>query len=309
MIASVAGSIVTQRRQDPVGRAAARSSFASGRAALDEPEPLQAGTPGDRARAGGQGPSVRVLRSRGDLREPGRSGATRATSPAWTARPATLALLGELRRRAQAASTKRMTQLLSEAKSSAELEKRPEGRPGQPRAVRQGDRASSTRRAEGRDRPSSRQAPSRRSRTTQFAVYQGHFAGEPRDLAPSRAPHARSCRTLKDIHQRMLAFQKSSPELEFNAKNISDRRGPAQGLRERSSVEIRKLRQSDRRSPDIMGELGGAANKLFDRLPQGRTRTSRANQVDIEKLGNCSATSSVRSGSRWARWPARRTTR
>lgn len=115
----------------------------------------------------------------------------------------------------------------------------------------------------------------------QFKVYQTHFAGEAR---VSRRPALlmRVIGSLKKIRERMKALADGVLEAEYNTKNIAiveDR------LRvyETELAEIRKVRQATS-MPDIMGELGGAANKLFDEYRNGFADKARA-QADLERLG------------------------
>ena len=115
----------------------------------------------------------------------------------------------------------------------------------------------------------------------QFQVYQGHFAGEPR---VSRRPALlmRVVTALRKIKERMVAFKESGLEAEFNDKNIAivtDRLN----VYESELAEVRKARQSTPMT-DLMGELGTAANKLFDSYRQGFADKPRA-QADLEKLG------------------------
>jgi regulator of replication initiation timing len=116
----------------------------------------------------------------------------------------------------------------------------------------------------------------------QFAVYQAHFAGEPR---VSRRPALlmRVVSTLKKIRERMVALREGGLDVDFNAKNIAiveDR------LRvyETELGEVRKVRQATPMT-EIMGELGGAANKLFDDY-RGSFADKPRNQADDTKLGN-----------------------
>ena len=115
----------------------------------------------------------------------------------------------------------------------------------------------------------------------QFAVYQTHFAGEPR-ISRRPALLMRVIASLKSIKERMVAFQEGGLDLEFNTKNIEVVTGRLE-VYEKELAEIRKLRQTTQMA-DIMGELGGAANKLFEAY-----RTSFANkprqQVDLDLLG------------------------
>lgn len=115
----------------------------------------------------------------------------------------------------------------------------------------------------------------------QFSVYQGHFAGEPR---VSRRPALlmRVVTSLRKIKERMDAFKTEGLDAEFNTKNIAivtDRLS----VYETELAEVRKARQSTPMT-DLMGELGNAANKLFDQYRQGFADKPRA-QADLEKLG------------------------
>jgi hypothetical protein len=116
----------------------------------------------------------------------------------------------------------------------------------------------------------------------QFALYQTHFAGEPR---VSRRPALlmRIVSSLKKIHERMVGYRAGGLDLDFNAKNIGiveDRLS----VYENELGEVRKVRQATS-MPDIMSELGGAANKLFDEYRSAFADKARS-QVDLEKLGN-----------------------
>lgn len=125
----------------------------------------------------------------------------------------------------------------------------------------------------------------------QFAVYQAHFAGEPR-ISRRPALLMRVISSLKSIRDRMVGFKDGGLDLEFNNKNIEVVTSRLE-VYENELAEIRKLRQTTQMA-DIMGELGGAANKLFETY-----RTSFANkprgQVDTELLGNlCDKLAEVR---------------
>jgi len=125
----------------------------------------------------------------------------------------------------------------------------------------------------------------------QFALYQAHFAGEPR---VSRRPALlmRIVSSLKKIHERMVAFRDGGLDLEFNTKNISIVEDRLE-VYERELAEIRKLRQATS-MVDIMGELGGAANKLFDQYRSTFADKPRA-EVDIDLLGAiCDKLSEIR---------------
>ena len=95
----------------------------------------------------------------------------------------------------------------------------------------------------------------------QFTVYQSNFAGEPR-ISRRPALLMRVVATLKKIRGRMTALRDGGLTVEFNGKNIAiveDRLS----VYETELLEVRKIRQATSMT-DIMGELGGAANKLFD---------------------------------------------
>jgi hypothetical protein len=116
----------------------------------------------------------------------------------------------------------------------------------------------------------------------QFAVYQTHFAGEAR---VSRRPALlmRIISSLKKIHERMVGYRDGGLDLEFNSKNIGIVEDRLK-IYETELTEVRKVRQATS-MPDIMGELGGAANKLFDEYRKTFADKPRG-QVDLEHLGN-----------------------
>jgi hypothetical protein len=116
----------------------------------------------------------------------------------------------------------------------------------------------------------------------QFSVYQAHFAGEPR-ISRRPALMVRIVTTLKKIRERMIALKEGGLTAEFNARNIAivdDRLG----VYETELAEIRKVRQATPMN-DIMGELGGAANKLFDEYRANFADKPRT-QADAKRLGN-----------------------
>ena len=125
----------------------------------------------------------------------------------------------------------------------------------------------------------------------QFTVYQAHFAGEPR---VSRRPALlmRVVATLKKIRGRMVALREGGLTIDFNAKNIAiveDRLG----VYETELAEVRKIRQATPMT-DIMGELGGAANKLFDEYRTNFADKPR-NQADAKRLfGICDKLGEIR---------------
>jgi len=114
----------------------------------------------------------------------------------------------------------------------------------------------------------------------QFAVYQAHFAGEPR-ISRRPALLMRVIGQLKKYRDRMKALKEGGFNGEFNDKNIvvvNDRLG----VYEAELAEIRKIRQSTP-MPDIMGELGGSANKLFDEYRSNFADKPRS-QADMPRL-------------------------
>jgi hypothetical protein len=115
---------------------------------------------------------------------------------------------------------------------------------------------------------------------SQFNVYQTHFAGEPR---VSRRPALlmRIIASLKSIRERMIGFRDGGLDLEFNNKNIGIVDGRLETY-EKELVEIRKVRQSTQ-MVDIMGELGNAANKLFDQYRSAFADKARS-AVDLDLL-------------------------
>jgi len=116
----------------------------------------------------------------------------------------------------------------------------------------------------------------------QFSLYQAHFAGEPR-ISRRPALLMRIISALKKIHETMVGYRDGGLDLEFNTKNIAIVEERLK-IYEQELVEVRKLRQATA-MPDIMGELGGAANKLFDEYRKAFADKPRS-QVDIEQLGN-----------------------
>src|SRR5262249_33588190 len=111
----------------------------------------------------------------------------------------------------------------------------------------------------------------------QFAIYQTHFAGEPR---VSRRPALlmRIISSLKKIHEKMTAFRDGGLDIDFNGRNITVVEDRLKTY-ENELAEVRKIRQATS-MPDIMGELGGAANKLFDEYRTAFADKART-QVDI----------------------------
>ena len=114
----------------------------------------------------------------------------------------------------------------------------------------------------------------------QFSAYQNHFAGEPR-LSRRPALLMRIVSSLKSVRAQMVAVQEAGFEGDFNSKNIAivtDRLG----VYEAELAEVRKIRQATPMT-DIMGELGTAANKLFDEYRKEFSDKPRY-AVDLRKL-------------------------
>lgn len=115
----------------------------------------------------------------------------------------------------------------------------------------------------------------------QFAVYQTHFAGQAR-ISRRPALLMRVIDSLKSIKSRMEALKLGGFSADYHDKNIGI-------VQERLAVyetelgEIRKARQGTA-LPDIMGNLGNAANEIFEEYRKGYADKSRA-QVDYAKLG------------------------
>ena len=116
----------------------------------------------------------------------------------------------------------------------------------------------------------------------QFNVYQGNFAGEPR-ISRRPALLMRVVATLKKIRELMSKLRDEGLKIEFNDKNLTivDER---LAVYETELGEIRKLRQATSMT-DIMGELGGAANKLFDEYRTNFADKART-QADRQRLSN-----------------------
>jgi hypothetical protein len=115
----------------------------------------------------------------------------------------------------------------------------------------------------------------------QFALYQNHFAGEPR---VSRRPALlmRIVSSLKKIHERMTSFREGGADIDFNTRNIGIVEDRLK-VYDTELAEIRKVRQATS-MPDIMAELGGSANKLFDEYRSAFADKPRP-QVDLDRLG------------------------
>lgn len=125
----------------------------------------------------------------------------------------------------------------------------------------------------------------------QFGLYQTHFAGAPR-ISRRPALLMRIVSSLKKIREGMIAHRDGGLDSEFNGKNIGIVEGRLQ-VYETELGEVRKVRQSTS-MVDIMGELGGAANVLFDEYRGAFADKPRA-AVDLEKLGSiCDKLSEIR---------------
>ena len=183
---------------------------------------------------------------------------------------------------------KRMTQLLSEGKN-AELEKDRE-------VVRQNlsNYQKEIEMIEGAQKTGTDEEIASNLATLaneQFSAYQTHFAGEPR-ISRRPALLMRIISTLKKVKEDMVAIQNKGFAEDFNQKNmtiVDDR------LRtyEQELAEVRKLRQATPMT-DIMGELGTAANKLFDEYRKEFSDKPRS-AVDRKKLaGICDKLGEVR---------------
>ena len=175
---------------------------------------------------------------------------------------------------------KRMSQLLTETKGSADFEK--------DRSVVRENLAQYQKEIELVEGAQSSGTPDDQASVlaslanNQFAVYQTHFAGEPR---VSRRPALlrRVVATLKKAKERMTALRDGGLKIEFNDKNIAivtDRLSTY----ETELAEVRKIRQATPMT-DIMGELGGAANKLFDEYRANFADKPRP-QADLQRLAN-----------------------
>lgn len=125
----------------------------------------------------------------------------------------------------------------------------------------------------------------------QFAVYQTHFAGEAR-VSRRPALMMRVVTTLKRVRDKMKAIKDAGLSAEFNDKNIAiveERLGIYEG----ELAEIRKVRQATPMT-DIMGELGGAANKLFDEYRKEFADKPRAQADDARLAAICDKLSEIR---------------
>jgi predicted translin family RNA/ssDNA-binding protein len=125
----------------------------------------------------------------------------------------------------------------------------------------------------------------------QFALYQLHFAGHPR---VSRRPALlmRIVTSLKRILGEMNKLKAGGFSAEYNDKNtaiVKERLATY----EAELTEVRKARQGTAMG-DIMGELGGAANKLFDEYRTNFADKART-AVDMSLLaGICDRLGEIR---------------
>lgn len=183
---------------------------------------------------------------------------------------------------------KRMTQILSE-KKSADFEK--DRQVVRDNLKQYQDEIELIEQAQKAGTPEEQASALANVANSQFAIYQTHFAGEPR---VSRRPALlmRVVGTLKKTRERMVALKEGGLSVEFNDKNISvveDRLG----VYENELAEVRKIRQATPMT-EIMGELGGAANKLFDEYRSNFADKPRT-QADLTRLGNiCDKLSEIR---------------
>jgi len=189
------------------------------------------------------------------------------------------ALLGELVEELRQID-KRMTQLLADAQKSPELEKdRQVVRENLAAYQKEIDLIES---AQSTGTPDEQASVLATLANNQFAVYQGHFAGEPR---VSRRPALlmRVVASLKKIHARMLAIREGGLTADFNEKNIGIVEDRLKTY-ENELTEVRKVRQQTPMT-EIMGELGGAANKLFDEY-RGNFADKPRSAADAGRLAN-----------------------
>lgn len=115
----------------------------------------------------------------------------------------------------------------------------------------------------------------------QFQAYQTHFAGKSR-ISRRPALLVRIVDTLKKTKARMEALKAEGVTTEWNDKNIgivTERLGVYEG----ELTEIRKVRQGVAMT-QIMAELGGAANQVFEEYRAAFAGKNRA-QVDRALLG------------------------
>lgn len=190
-----------------------------------------------------------------------------------------LGLLGELVEELKQ-TDKRMTQLIEETSGSSEFER--DRQVVQSNLKQYQDEINLIENAQKSGTPEQRASILATLANNQFAVYQAHFAGEPR-ISRRPALLMRVISSLKKVHELMVGYRDGGLDLDFNNRNIGIVEERLK-LYESELVEVRKLRQATPIT-DIMGELGGAANKLFDEYRSAFADKPRS-QVDLEKLGN-----------------------
>ncbi len=201
-----------------------------------------------------------------------------------------VALLGELVEELKQID-KRMTQLLEEAdkKSSADFER--DRKIVRENLTQYQKEIELIEKAHDTGTPEEQASVMATLANNQFQVYQTHFAGEAR-VSRRPALMMRVVTSLKRVRDKMKSLKAGGLDVEFNDKNmaiVDDRLG----VYENELAEIRKVRQATPMT-DIMGELGGAANKLFDQYRKEFADKPRT-QADDTLLGNiCDKLSEIR---------------
>lgn len=100
----------------------------------------------------------------------------------------------------------------------------------------------------------------------QFNLYEHHFAGKSR---ATRRPELlqRMIDNLTQVLERMQALRATSNRIDYNEQNIGIVE-QSLGTYRNELVEIRKARQTTKIS-DLQGQLGGAANEVFEAYRKG----------------------------------------
>ncbi len=116
----------------------------------------------------------------------------------------------------------------------------------------------------------------------QFRIYADHFAGKSRT---TRRPELlqRMIDTLEQVRERMVAVRAQGLRVDYNEQNITIVE-QSLGTYRTELVEIRNARQITRIT-DLQGQLGGAANDIFEAYRKefaGHDRRTR----DLEKLSS-----------------------
>jgi hypothetical protein len=175
---------------------------------------------------------------------------------------------------------KRMTQLLTDTKGSADFEK--DRKVVRENLAQYQKEIELVEGAQSTGTPDDQASVLASLANNQFSVYQTHFAGEPR---VSRRPALlmRVVASLKKVKERMTALKAGGLEVEFNDKNIAIVEDRLKTY-ENELAEVRKIRQATSMT-DIMGELGGAANKLFDEYRANFADKPRP-QAELQRLAN-----------------------